>query len=125
MVAPNTLRLNSDETIGIAAEENTVVSAYIQDYPGKIKNITQSTFQLTAGMIIAIDLFNYFTAIKIIVFIKICLLYWAHFNILSTICYFIKFSLESNHSNLSWYLDTYLNKLNMFFYNYKITIFGL
>ncbi|KAG8181180.1 hypothetical protein JTE90_010952 [Oedothorax gibbosus] len=49
VIAPNTLRLNSEETIGIASEDNTVVSAYIQDYPGKIKNITQTTFQLTAG----------------------------------------------------------------------------
>ncbi|GFW56828.1 hypothetical protein TNCV_160581 [Trichonephila clavipes] len=43
VVAPNTLRLDSDETIGIALEGKPValVTAYIQDYPGKIKNLTR------------------------------------------------------------------------------------
>ncbi|GFR18311.1 complement C3, partial [Trichonephila clavata] len=57
VVAPNTLRLDSDETIAIALEGKPValVHAYIQDYPGKIKNLTQIVSDVKSD---AVDIFN-------------------------------------------------------------------
>ncbi|GFW56940.1 a.superbus venom factor 1 [Trichonephila clavipes] len=52
VVAPNTLRLDSDETIAIALEGKPValVNAYIQDYPGKIKNLTQNELDVKSDV---------------------------------------------------------------------------
>nr|BAK64110.1 complement component 3-2 [Hasarius adansoni] len=51
VAVPNSLRLNSDEFIGVAADGNQggTVNIYVQDYPGKIKNITITTDQIDPG----------------------------------------------------------------------------
>ncbi|GBM70655.1 hypothetical protein AVEN_206873-1 [Araneus ventricosus] len=48
VVAPNTLRLDSDETIAIALEGKPVakVNVLIQDHPGKIKNISETVLDV-------------------------------------------------------------------------------
>lgn len=53
MVAPNTLRLNSDETIAVAIDGNigAVVSVFVQDHPGKVKNISQTLVAVQPGII--------------------------------------------------------------------------
>ncbi|GFT49548.1 a.superbus venom factor 1 [Nephila pilipes] len=51
VVAPNTLRLDSDETIAIALEGKPValVTVFIQDFPGKIKNLTQTVTDVSSA----------------------------------------------------------------------------
>nr|BAK64109.1 complement component 3-1 [Hasarius adansoni] len=51
VVAPNTLRLNSDETIAVAIDGNigAVVSVFVQDHPGKVKNISQTLVAVQPG----------------------------------------------------------------------------
>ncbi|GFR30612.1 complement C3 [Trichonephila clavata] len=51
VVAPNTLRLDSDETIAIALEGKPValVTTYIQDHPGKIKNLTKINLDVNSA----------------------------------------------------------------------------
>ncbi|XP_071043014.1 A.superbus venom factor 1 [Parasteatoda tepidariorum] len=51
LTAPSTLRLDSDETIAIAVEgkDGALVNVYIQDFPGKIKNITQTVLEVWPG----------------------------------------------------------------------------
>ncbi|KAF8771863.1 A.superbus venom factor 1 like protein [Argiope bruennichi] len=50
VVAPNTLRLDSDETIAIAIEGKPVAKVHvlIQDHPGKIKNISETVLDVHA-----------------------------------------------------------------------------
>lgn len=52
VIAPKTLRLNTDETIGIAVDGNGggPVLIYVQDYPGKVKNITKLLLNVYRGV---------------------------------------------------------------------------
>ncbi|XP_035221390.1 complement C3-like, partial [Stegodyphus dumicola] len=51
IIAPNSLRVDSDEVIGIAidGDRGALVNIYIQDHPGKIKNITQKQIDVRPG----------------------------------------------------------------------------
>uniref|UniRef100_T1E175 Putative complement component n=1 Tax=Cupiennius salei TaxID=6928 RepID=T1E175_CUPSA len=52
IAAPSTLRLNSDETVAIAVDGNNgaFVNVYIQDHPGKKKNISQIDVAVRPGI---------------------------------------------------------------------------
>ena len=45
------MRLNSEETIGVALDGSLggPANIYIQDHPGKIKNITETVVELVPG----------------------------------------------------------------------------
>ncbi|XP_054715979.1 ophiophagus venom factor-like [Uloborus diversus] len=49
--APNALRVDSSETIAVALEDgpSSMVKIFVQDHPGKRKNISETEFQITAG----------------------------------------------------------------------------
>lgn len=51
VAAPSTLRLNADETIALAIDGGNggIANIHIQDYPGKVRNITQAQVAVQPG----------------------------------------------------------------------------
>ncbi|KFM82442.1 Complement C5, partial [Stegodyphus mimosarum] len=52
IAAPNSLRVGSDQVIGIAIDgkKKALVNFYIQDHPGRMKNITQKEIDVNPGV---------------------------------------------------------------------------